>query len=152
MGLYTHYIMFLPLPSLQFMKSCSNLFMFSDTTHVSLKPPEAPVPSVGELLTPSDPLEGETDLNSTLHEATQKTLRLDSVAGEGDDVTDVKMASASPEKSGAEGGQEGGCDEEVVDVGGGEHVHRQRLEHPQAIHTQRLSIHRQRLEHPYARV
>lgn len=111
------------------MKSCTDLFTFSDTTHVSIKPPQPPpiLLPPGEPSPLSDVLEGDADSNCSLYEATQQTLMLDTSVGSANS-TDVKMAS--PEKSG-EGGErpqgrgqgEGG---EMLDVGGGEHVHRQR--------------------------
>lgn len=116
-------MMFSLLP--QFMKSCTDLFTFSDTTHVSMKTSQGP-PNMtllpGEPSALDDPL-GDTDSNNSLYEATQKTLTLDRSGGSADSA-DVKMAS--PEKPSGDGGrssQDGGQGEgeEVVDVGG---VHR----------------------------
>lgn len=82
----------------QFMKSCSDLFMFSDASHVSLKPSQEP-PPVSCIM----PLDTESaqqhasspvDTDSSLNEATEKALKLDMNTSCG---SDVKMAS--PEKS-----------------------------------------------------
>lgn len=108
------------------MKSCADLFLFSDTSHISIAPSQEP-PSSGPPAELSARAEADTDSNSSLYEATQKTLRLDGSAdSSATGSMDIKMAS--PEKSGDEGekSRQKAVEEGEVDVGGGEHLHKQR--------------------------